>query len=71
MSTQGPDAIVPLSPTEIRDRLNRFAGVDGGINADVVRGRALPSEFFRWDLAPVFVPPPGFGEVVAQALFGV
>lgn len=60
-----------LPGAAILARLAPVDGVGSGLDADLVRGRALPSGLFRFDFAPAFTPPPGFGEVMAQSLFGV
>jgi hypothetical protein len=62
----------PLPGIGILQRLAPVDGVGSGLDADLVRGRALPTDVFRFDLTPQFQSPPMWGDAtVAQYLFGV
>ncbi len=65
------DVHVPLTGPEIIARIARAGGGAGsGFDADTIRGRALPTDVFRFDLAPQFLSPPMYLETVTLALFG-
>lgn len=69
--SQDTDTNRPLNGAQILARLAPVDGAGSGLDADLVRGRALPTDLFRFDLAPAFTPPPFGNESVAQSLFGV
>ncbi len=61
----------PLLPAQILARLLTVDGVDSGLDADLVRGRAMPTSLFRLDLYPALTPPPLYGDATpASYIFG-
>lgn len=66
------DAERQLNGRKILQRLAPVDGVGSGLDADLVRGRAMPTSAFRLDFAPAFTPAPLYGDpTVAAYLFGV
>lgn len=61
----------PLNGQQILQRLAPVDGVGSGLDADLVRGRALPTDAFRLDLTPAFVGPFFGAEIPAASIFGV
>lgn len=69
MSAQATTAA--LSPAALLARIRRVDGTGSDLDADLVRGRALPTDVFRFDIAPQFTPAPLYAETQSLALFGV
>lgn len=65
------DFYAPVSPGEALAKIKRVDGVGSGLDADTVRGRAGPTDVFRFDVAPAFTPPPLYAETQTLSLFGV
>ncbi len=71
MSTFSDAAVAPLNGPQILARLAPVDGIDSGLDADLVRGRAMPTSLFRLDLYPALTPPPLYGDATPAAyIFG-
>ncbi len=65
------DTYRPLSGPQILARVAASDGVGSGLDADLVRGRAHPTDAFRFDFNPAFASPFMGAEIPAAFIFGV
>jgi hypothetical protein len=66
------DTVRPLGGPEIIARARTADGVGSQLDADLVRGRAQPTDALRFDpYGQQFAPTPFFAETQSLFLFGV